>query len=90
MNIKQLVYNFVEDKRDISFSDYLKIPNSNEIYVCDWGKVDPFAISSMKVYDKNLYIHELNYKSENEIMNEMPNDFKQKFLDSNKNNYVYF
>jgi len=75
--------------KKISFSDYLKIPNSNEIYVCDWGKVDPFAISSMKVYDKNLYIHELNYKSENEIMNEMPNDFKQKFLDSNKNIVTY-
>ena len=30
----------------------------------DWGKVDPFGIIDVKYYDGALYIHELNYDSE--------------------------
>lgn len=38
------------------------------VYIgCDWGKVDPFAIVECKYHDGNLYVHELNYESENEI-----------------------
>lgn len=36
-------------------------------YGCDWGKVDPFAIIEGKYHDGCLYVHELNYASENEI-----------------------
>ena len=39
-----------------------------KVYIgCDWGKVDPFAIVECKYHDGNLYVHELNYQSENEI-----------------------
>ena len=34
---------------------------------CDWGLVDPFAVVEVKYHDGNLYVHELNYASENEI-----------------------
>lgn len=33
----------------------------------DWGAVDPFAIVECKYYDGTLYVHELNYDSENQI-----------------------
>lgn len=33
----------------------------------DWGTVDPWGIIEVKYYDNALYVHELNYKSENEI-----------------------
>lgn len=38
-----------------------------ELYVNDWGTVDPWAIAHLKYYDGTLYCHELNYDSENEI-----------------------
>jgi len=40
-------------------------------YGIDWGKVDPWAISAVKYYDGQLFVHELNYKSENELMKEL-------------------
>lgn len=36
-------------------------------YGVDWGSVDPWGIIEAKYYDGNLYLHELNYTSENEI-----------------------
>lgn len=33
----------------------------------DWGTVDPWGILAAKYYDGTLYLHELNYSSENEI-----------------------
>lgn len=33
----------------------------------DWGAVDPMGVIEAKYYDGTLYLHELNYKSENEI-----------------------
>lgn len=35
-------------------------------YGNDWGKVDPWAVVELKYHDGNLYVHELNYASENE------------------------
>lgn len=52
--------------KKISYSDYLKI-ESNKYYGVDWGKVDPFGIVEAKYFDGNLYLHELNYDSENII-----------------------
>lgn len=38
------------------------------IYIgVDWGKVDPWGIIECKYQDGRLYIHELNYLSENQI-----------------------
>ena len=36
-------------------------------YGVDWGAVDPWGIIEAKYYDGGLYLHELNYASENEI-----------------------
>lgn len=36
-------------------------------YGVDWGVVDPWGILEAKYYDGALYLHELNYASENEI-----------------------
>lgn len=56
------IYNW----KPIAYADYLKITKQT-YYGCDWGKVDPFAITELKYSDGNLYVHELNYASENEI-----------------------
>jgi phage terminase large subunit len=44
--------------------DSLKAP---EFIGTDWGNVDPWAIVKAKYFDGNLYVHELNYESENLI-----------------------
>jgi len=50
----------------ISVQDYESIKTQSYNY-CDWGKVDPWAIGEVKYFDGCLYVHELNYESENEI-----------------------
>jgi phage terminase large subunit len=50
----------------IAYEDYLKI-NKTVYYGSDWGKVDPWAVVEIKYSDGNLYVHEKNYSSENEI-----------------------
>lgn len=50
----------------IQYTDFLNI-NSPIYYGVDWGSVDPFAVVMAKYYDGNLYVHEINYASENEI-----------------------
>lgn len=52
------------------FFEYQKI-NKPTYYGSDWGLVDPFGIVEVKYHDGNLYVHELNYKSENEIRREL-------------------
>jgi phage terminase large subunit len=60
------IYNW----NSIQYDEYLKI--EKEVYYgVDWGKVDPFAIVEIKYHDGNLYVHELNYASENEIERNM-------------------
>lgn len=51
--------------KEISYDDYLKI-QSTKIIGCDWGAVHPWGILESKYYDNALYLHELNYLSENE------------------------
>lgn len=55
------IFNF----KEISDNEYhnLELP---VYYACDWGKVDPWAIVEAKYHDGNLYLHELNYLSENQ------------------------
>jgi len=52
--------------KSIEYNDYLKI-DKTPIYGVDWGMVDPFAVVELKYHDGNLYVHEINYKSENQI-----------------------
>lgn len=51
---------------ECNYTDYLKL-NVPVYYGVDWGAVDPFAIVECKYYDGALYVHELNYDSENKI-----------------------
>src|SRR5690606_12981472 len=37
-------------------------------YGVDWGMVDPFAVVAVKYKDGQLYVHELNYDSENQLL----------------------
>lgn len=56
------IYNW----KSIDYIDYLKI-DKQTYYGCDWGLVDHWGIVEVKYHDGNLYVHELNYKSENEL-----------------------
>ena len=57
--------------------EYHKI-QGKKYYAVDWGTVDPWAILEAKYYDGNLYLHELNYKSENEIRQALrPEELRQ-------------
>jgi phage terminase large subunit len=47
-------------------------------YGVDWGTVDPWGILEAKYYDGGLYLHELNYKSENQIKEECTPEQLQK------------
>ena len=58
--------------KPIDYSDYLKIDVPKYIGV-DWGKVDPFGILEAKYLDGKLYLHELNYDSENVIRERLNN-----------------
>lgn len=50
--------------------DYKNI-DATKFYGVDWGVVDPWGILEIKYYDGNLYLHELNYDSENKVMEKM-------------------
>lgn len=56
------IYNW----KSIPYIEYLNI-NKEVYYGVDWGVVDPFGVVECKYHDGNLYVHELNYSSENEI-----------------------
>lgn len=60
------IFNF----KEISDQEYneLDVPI---YYACDWGKVDNFGIIEGKYYDGGLYLKELNYDSENTIMEKL-------------------
>lgn len=51
---------------EIADSEYFKL-DVPIYYGVDWGSVDPWGIIEAKYYDGALYIHELNYTSENEL-----------------------
>lgn len=54
----------------ISLEQYRAI-NAPSILGCDWGVVDPWGILESKYYDGALYLHELNYDSENKWRDRM-------------------
>lgn len=47
--------------------DVFRSLSVNNYYGSDWGVVDPWGIVDVKYYDGALYVHELNYASENDI-----------------------
>ena len=51
--------------------EYFSI-QAEEFIGVDWGKVDPFAIVGVKYKDGNLYVHEYNYLSENQLQARIP------------------
>lgn len=55
---------------EISDDDYLKL-KAKLYYGVDWGTVDPWGIVEAKYYDGALYLHERNYKSENQVRAEL-------------------
>jgi PBSX family phage terminase large subunit len=52
--------------KEIPDIEYLKLV-APEYYGTDWGAVDPMGVISVKYYDGALYVHQINYKSENNI-----------------------
>lgn len=52
--------------KKIRYQEFLNI-DVESWYGVDWGKSDPFAIVEVKYLDGCLYVHELNYASENEL-----------------------
>ena len=61
-SVEGRIYNW----KSIDYRDYLNI-NSETYFGVDWGAVDPFAVIEAKYNDGTLYVHEINYESENEI-----------------------
>lgn len=64
----------VEEFENISTTPYIGI---------DWGKVDPFAIVKVKYHDGRLFVHELNYDSENKIRERLKPDELRQIMASN-------
>ena len=60
---KNRIFNWNE----ISVEEYLSI-NATTYYGVDWGKVDAWGIVEAKYNDGRLFVHELNYYSENQLM----------------------
>lgn len=56
---------------EISDEQYHKV-EAKKYYGVDWGTVDPWGVLEAKYYDGALYLHELNYKSENQLKEDMP------------------
>lgn len=62
---------------EISLDEYLKI-DAKKYYGVDWGAVDPWGILEAKYYDGCLYLHEINYLSENKIRERLtPSELNQ-------------
>ncbi len=56
--------------KPVSFEEFNAI-QATTYYGVDWGKVDPWGIVAAKYHDGRLFVHELNYSSENETMDNL-------------------
>lgn len=79
------------EKPNRVFSGWKKIPKSEyyelkeqEIIGCDWGKNHNWGILGAKYYDGVLYLREMNYKPEVEIMKSLPVNVLQEFKSQEK------
>lgn len=89
---------WTEATEDRVYNNWIRIPLDEfrkfthpEIYCLDWGKNHKFAIVHQKydAYGNNLYNHELNWKSENEILDEMTPQLRKKINESEGGVIVY-
>lgn len=61
----------------ISVQEYMDL-EAEEYGGVDWGLVDPWGVLKAKYYDGALYLHEVNYTSENELRRKLtPTELKQ-------------
>lgn len=74
------------EKPNRILSGWKKIPrkqyddlDSTEYIGCDWGKNHNWGILGAKFYDGTLYLREMNYASEVEIMKYLPSETLQQF-----------
>ena len=74
----------------ISMREYMEL-TLRPIYAVDWGKNHGFGIVELKYdhYKNNLYCHELNWKSENELIAELPPEQRQRINTSQGGIIVY-
>lgn len=63
--------------------------DAKKYYGVDWGTVDPWGILEAKYYDGALYLHELNYASENQIKESMSYDELVNLVDVEKSIVKY-
>lgn len=54
----------------VSYAEFLAI-DSPSYYGLDWGVVHAMGIVEVKYYDGTFYVHELSYKSENDLVMEL-------------------
>lgn len=73
--------------KEIPYSQYAAVNKPVWIGV-DWGKVDPWGIVEIKYDDGKLYIHELNYESENGITKELSETEKYQIQQDHKEGIV--
>jgi hypothetical protein len=71
---------------EIPDSKYFEI-NTPIYYGVDWGKVDPWGIVELKYYDGAIYLNELNYDSENKILDKL-NDTERAQIAGNEEGIV--
>jgi len=71
--------------KPMTYQDYLNV-NLKPSFAIDWGKNHGFGIIEGKYdrYTNNFYTHELNYKSENKLISELP-DSQKAFVNTGKN-----
>lgn len=64
--------------KQINFKDYVNL-SLKEVYAIDWGKNHKMGIVKGKFdsYKNIFYVHELNYKSENELLAELNENERQ-------------
>lgn len=64
--------------KQINYFEYTKLPFNN-VYAVDWGKNHKMGIIEGKFdkYKNTLYVHQLNWKSENELISELPSELQQ-------------
>lgn len=71
------IFNWEEIDDDV----YFKM-NTTRYFGSDWGTVDPWGILEAKYYDGALYLHELNYDSENIIKGKLTESERLSISDS--------
>ena len=73
----------------IDYSEFTKI-QARSYYGVDWGAVDPFAVVECKWDDGTLYVHELNYDSENKIRQSLTSTQNAQLNASNREGLVSY